>query len=110
MGAIIRVSNYRLNQNQRMTLQQFICTIYNSGEFKELDCYKYQMTTLVIRFCSLAANSKEVYTQTADTIETIMSKSKKSNELLLDIAGRIKFVGEQLLVGFYYIVKKVISS
>lgn len=34
MGAIIRVSNYRLNQNQRMALQQFICTIYNSGEFK----------------------------------------------------------------------------
>jgi len=53
MGAIIRISNYRLNSKQKIQLQQFIQTIYQGGRFPDLDCYKYQVISLILKFISV---------------------------------------------------------
>jgi hypothetical protein len=40
----------------------------------------------------------------------VMSYSKKSNELFMDIISKIKMYGEPIVTCVYYIIKKIITT
>lgn len=110
MGAVIRISSYRLSRKQKLELQQFINTLYQGGRFPELDCYKYQVVTLILKFITGRENESEAIEQAADNLILVMSYSKKSNELLMDIVNKIRTHGEPIVKCIYHIVKKIIST
>lgn len=110
IGAVIRISSYRLNRKQKLELQRFIQTVYEGGRFPELDCYKYQIVTLVLKFVSGREQEDEAVEQAADNLILVMSYSKKSNELLLDLVSKIKAHGESLVRCLYHIIKKIITT
>jgi hypothetical protein len=110
IGAIIRISSYRLNRKQKMELQQFIHTVYDGGRFPDLDCYKYQIVTLILKFIAGRDQETEAIEQAADNLIMVMSYSKKSNELLIDIASKVKAQGEAIVKCLYYIIKKIITT
>lgn len=108
-GAVIRVSNYRLSLKQRIQLQQFIQMLYEGGKFN-LDCYQYQVMTTILKFLTIAAPDKEALGQASTNLVLLLSFSKRRNDLLLDLIGKIKQSGTPLVECLYRVVKQVIGT
>ena len=108
VGPIIRISNYPLMQRQKLRIMELIISILDQ-KFK-VEAYRNQLLSVCLRLLQEFRSNDDVVESVANVFFSMLMNTVMKKEIVIALLGKLRAVGSNLIIAFYYLTKKIIKE